>query len=69
MDFEDEEDVPALVNTTVSHNDTEASGSEVTKTEDFRVPLTIVTGILRKAEPFKSYLSSLQAILGLEKPH
>lgn len=58
MEFEDDEDVPVLVNTTVSQNDTKASGSEPTKVDtkvdDLRVPLTIVTGILQKVEPFKS---------------
>ena len=54
MDFEDEEDVPVLVNTTVSNSDTKASGSESTKVEDLRVPLTIVTGILQKVELMKS---------------
>lgn len=47
MTFDDEEEVPVLLDTAASHDNVGASGPDITKPDDFRVPLTIVTGNLK----------------------
>lgn len=48
MYFDDEENIPVLVDTTVRLNNVEALDLDVAKPDDFRVPLTIVTGKLER---------------------
>ena len=66
--MEDKDDIPVLVDTTVRKNDPKDTGLEVTKLEDSRVPLTIVTGMLQRSNS-RAHLISRQVISELEKPH
>lgn len=55
MNLDDEEDIPILLDTAVSLDHVESSGSDIDKPDDdFRVPLTIVTGKAREAESCRS---------------
>lgn len=69
MNFDDDEDIPILVDTSVGHDSGEASGPDVAKPNDIRVPLTIVTGNLADLKLAHSYLIKAQAILEPEKLH
>ena len=51
MNFDDEEDIPVLLDTAVSLENTEASDTDVARPDDVRVPLTIVTGNFKRPKP------------------
>lgn len=69
MNFDDEEEIPVLLDTSASRDNLKASGPDVAKPDDFQVPLTIVTGNLKRPKPASYHLIKSQAILGPEKPH
>lgn len=50
MNFDDEEDIPVLLDTAVKPDDVKPSDFNVEKPDDFRVPLTIVTGTLQRPQ-------------------
>lgn len=58
MNYDDEEDIPILLDTSVNHDVGGDSGPDVAKSNDIRVPLTIVTGNLADPKSAGPYLIS-----------
>ena len=67
MTFDDEEEVPALLDTAVSHDSAEASASDIAKPDDIRVPLTIVTGNLKIPITYRLLSDQTSGYLGAGK--
>lgn len=64
MNFDDEEDIPILLDTSASNDNVGAPGPDVAKQDDIRVPLTIVTGNLKISNLAGSHLIEVRLSWG-----